>query len=120
MSLDERLQDIRVLGGDPLRVSVYDVVRACKRCAKATMTIQCVRRAYPSLFAMCAMHQFPGERQNRTPVADVDTLCPILVRMPWKASLKRKRLALEAVVRRMGGEVAIDEHIVGALGYDSD
>ena len=66
------------------------------------------------------MHQFPGERQRRTRVADVDTLCRILVLMQWQASLKRKRLAVEAVVRCLGGGVALEELMVDVVGYDSD
>ena len=67
------------------------------------------------------MHRFQGERQRRTPVADAETLCRILCAIEWKASLKRKRAALVALMRHVGGDESIvNDCLREAADYDSD
>ena len=119
--LEVRLAAIRQTPEKPPRMAVLDALAAVKGTANEGYAWTTVRRARVDLTQRCGRCQRSRRGGRKSLVADSETLCQIVARTPWRASLKCKRAALVALMRHVGGdETIVDECLRGAMDHDSD
>jgi len=96
---------VRVTTIDDAKVaSVYDVITAALDVQNPRTTWTDLQRRHPEFAGKFSLHQFPGARQQDTPVMRVKHLVEMVLLLPGHRADKFRKGVAKLLVRYLGGD----------------
>lgn len=101
---------VRYTREQPVRVSVFDVIKTITETTNPHMTFARLQLQYPDVLTKNDNLQFPGMGERLTPVCKVNEMIEIINLLPGPRAARFRQAGAKVLVRYLGGdETLIDE-----------
>jgi len=120
--LGRETMEIRRTEDTPPRVSVIDVASIITGHG-ADYASQAVRNVYdnhPEVREKITDFKFPGRRQRKTPVTDVQGIIEIIMLLRGCHAARVRRQAAELLCRYLGGDLALVDEVIALRGFQEE
>jgi hypothetical protein len=109
-----RNKSVRITNENPVRVSVYDVIKVVSGNVNEHDTWKLLSATHPEVLAMTSKFHFrDGQGQRPTPVADMKGILHVVNLLPGANAAKFRNGTINLLIRFLGGDVTLKDTIDG-------